>query len=68
MRGASPTASRKRRANGARYRVRASAGTMTRAATTWLIDRTTTVAVVPSLLMGRAKEAMAPHSASARTT
>lgn len=41
---------------------------MTRAATTWLIDRTTTVAVVPSLLMGRAKEAMAPHSASARTT
>jgi hypothetical protein len=26
------------------------------------------VAVVPSLLMGRAKEAMAPHSASARTT
>jgi transposase InsO family protein len=39
---------------------RASAGTMMTATTTWLIDRTTFVAVLASLTIGREKEAMRP--------
>ncbi|TDB87902.1 hypothetical protein E1264_13130 [Actinomadura sp. KC216] len=35
------------------------------ATTMWLIDRTTLVAVVPSLMMGRTKEAMRPINVSA---
>jgi hypothetical protein len=46
-------------------RVRASAGTMISAATRWLIDRTTMVAVVASLARGSQKETIVPTTASA---
>src|SRR4029450_1241083 len=45
--------------------VRANAGTMIRAATRWLIDRTTMVAVVASLARGSQKETIVPPTATA---
>ena len=45
-------------------RVRASAGTMISAATRWLIERTTMVAVVASLVRGSQKEAIVPATAT----
>src|SRR4029450_672459 len=45
--------------------VRANAGTMISAATRWLIDRTTMVAVVASLARGRQKETIVPTTARA---
>ncbi len=47
-------------------RASASAGTMMIATTTWLIAKTTLVAVLASLVMGSAKDAMSPAIASAK--